>query len=347
MKTALQLTLRCEKTSQCVSLQTSLPAVFASARFETFALSAMPTDTLTPAAPNRRAGLLAALISYLFWGFMSLYWSLLEKADSWEVIAHRVVWTLVFLGLLLCAQGRLPDIRNTVQLLRRNRTKLAVMLAAALFASLNWWINVIGVVTERVVELGIGTFLTPLISVLLGVLFFSEKLSRAKWTALGLAGTGVAIMILSFGAFPWISLGVSLTWGIYGALKKKLMLDAWISILLEVTLMLPFAMLYLWWLASTGASHFLAGDAVLSAALVGTGIFTGIPLICFTIAAVNLPMNVLGFCQYIAPILTLLLGIFWFREPFGMEELYPLLFIWSGIALFCVTEWRESRWKAA
>lgn len=96
----------------------------------------MPTDTLTPAAPNRRAGLLAALISYLFWGFMSLYWSLLEKADSWEVIAHRVVWTLVFLGLLLCAQGRLPDIRNTVQLLRRNRTKLAVMLAAALFASL-------------------------------------------------------------------------------------------------------------------------------------------------------------------------------------------------------------------
>lgn len=305
--------------------------------------TALPDRTASPDRPNRRAGLAAALVSYLFWGFMALYWNLLTRADSWEVIAHRVVWTFVFVLALLLVRGRRREIQRTVQTLRRDLRRAGILLAAAVFASLNWWINVIGVVTEQVVQLGIGTFLTPLISVLLGVLFFSERLGRMKWTAIGLAAAGVALMIASFGQFPWIALGVSATWGIYGALKKKLMLDAQIGILLEVTVMLPVAIWYAWHLQSAGLGHFLTGDAVLSFALVGTGIVTSIPLVLFTFAAMNLPMNVLGFCQYLSPILTLLLGIFWFKEPFGQEELLPLLFIWSGILLFCAAEVREMR----
>ena len=280
-----------------------------------------------PDRPDRKAGLAAALVSYLFWGFMALYWNLLAAADSWEVIAHRVVWTFVFVLVLLLVRGRGKEISETVKTLVHDPRRAVLLLAAAVFASLNWWINVIGVVTEQVVQLGIGTFLTPLISVLLGVLFFSE----------------VALMIASFGEFPWIALGVSATWGLYGAMKKKLMLDAQVGIFLEVTLMLPFALFYAVHLENTGFGHFLAGDAVLSAALVGTGIVTSIPLVLFTFAAMNLPMNVLGFCQYLSPILTLLLGIFWFEEPFGQEELLPLLFIWSGILLFCAAEVKEMR----
>ena len=305
--------------------------------------TALPDRTASPDRPNRRAGLAAALISYLFWGFMALYWNLLAGADSWEVIAHRVVWTFVFVLALLLARGRKREILRTAKMLRRDLRRAEILLAAAVFASLNWWINVIGVVTEQVVQLGIGTFLTPLISVLLGVLFFSERLGRMKWTAIGLAAAGVALMIASFGQFPWIALGVSATWGIYGALKKKLMVDAQIGILLEVTVMLPVALWYAWHLQSAGLGHFLTGDAVLSLALVGTGIVTSIPLVLFTFAAMNLPMNVLGFCQYLSPILTLLLGIFWFKEPFGQEELLPLLFIWSGILVFCAAEVREMR----
>lgn len=296
-----------------------------------------------PALPDRKAGLAAALVSYLFWGFMALYWHLLARADSWEVIAHRVVWTFVFVLALLLVRGGQRKILRTVETLKRDLRRAGILLAAAVFASLNWWINVIGVVTEQVVQLGIGTFLTPLISVLLGVVFFSERLGRMKWTAIGLAAAGVALMIASFGQFPWITLGVSASWGLYGALKKKLMLDAQIGILLEVTVMLPFALGYVWHLQSAGLGHFLTGDALLSSALVGTGIVTSIPLVLFTFAAMNLPMNVLGFCQYLAPILTLLLGIFWFREPFGEEELLPLLFIWSGILLFSAAEAREMR----
>lgn len=296
-----------------------------------------------PALPDRKAGLAAALVSYLFWGFMALYWHLLARADSWEVIAHRVVWTFVFVLALLLVRGGQRKILRTVETLKRDLRRAGILLAAAVFASLNWWINVIGVVTEQVVQLGIGTFLTPLISVVLGVVFFSERLGRMKWTAIGLAAAGVALMIASFGQFPWIALGVSASWGLYGALKKKLMLDAQIGILLEVTVMLPFALGYVWHLQSAGLGHFLTGDALLSSALVGTGIVTSIPLVLFTFAAMNLPMNVLGFCQYLAPILTLLLGIFWFREPFGEEELLPLLFIWSGILLFSAAEAREMR----
>lgn len=305
------------------------------------------TDRTVPSSrfslPDRKAGLAAALVSYLFWGFMALYWNLLARADSWEVIAHRIVWTFVFVLALLLVRRRQREILRTVKTLRRDLRRAWILLAAAVFASLNWWINVIGVVTEQVVQLGIGTFLTPLISVLLGVVFFSERLGRMKWTAIGLAAAGVALMIASFGQFPWIALGVSASWGLYGALKKKLMLDAQIGILLEVTVMLPFALGYAWHLQSAGLGSFLTGDAALSAALVGTGIVTSIPLVLFTFAAMNLPMNVLGFCQYLAPILTLLLGIFWFEEPFGKEELLPLLFIWSGTLLFSAAEARELR----
>ena len=159
-----------------------------------------------------------------------------------------------------------------------------------------------------------------------------------------LAMTGVLIMIVSFGHFPWISLGVSATWGIYGALKKKLMLDAWVSILLEALMMMPVALGYVFWLSSIGENHFLPTvNPELSLCLAGTGIVASIPLIFFTIAAVNLPMNVLGFCQYISPILTLLLGILFFNERFGWGELFTLLFIWSGIAVFLLAEVHEHR----
>ena len=289
---------------------------------------------------ERRAGLAAAVISYVFWGFMSIYWSLLREADSWEVIAHRVLWSLVFLLFAMAVRGRFHEIRETAASLREDRNRLFVVLTAAFFAALNWWINVIGVVTDHVVELGIGTFLTPLISVMLGVLFFGEHLPRIKKIAVALAAVGVGIMIVSFGSFPFITLGVSLTWGIYGALKKKLMLEAWVSIILEAALMLPVALGYIAWLHANGNGHFVTAGTELTLALAGTGIMTSIPLICFTIAAMKLPMNVLGFCQYLAPILTLLLGIFWFGESFGGRELLPLIWIWSGIGLFLFSELR-------
>lgn len=296
-----------------------------------------------PQAAQRRMGLTAALLSYLSWGFMPLYWNLLQEADSFEVIAHRICWSLIFIPIVIALRGKWASSWVVAKSVFRQPGKVTVLALAAFFAGANWWINVIAVLTDHVVELGIGTFLTPLISVSAGVIFFREKLSKLKTTGVLCAVAGVLIMIVSFGHFPWISLGVSMTWGIYGTLKKKLMLDAWVSIVLEGLLMLPFALGYILWLHSQGLGHFLPTVMPgLSLALVGTGIVASFPLIFFTIGAMNLPMNVLGFCQYLAPILTLMLGVLFFGEPFGWTQLLPLLFIWSGILIFLCAEVREA-----
>ena len=244
--------------------------------------------------PDFRLGLTGAIVSYLSWGLMPIYWNLLEGAGSVEVIAHRILWSLLFIPLVMAVRGKLRSAWSDIKSILTSPVTALLLATAACFAGLNWWINVIAVLSGHVVELGIGTFLTPLISVSCGVLFFRERLSRTKTAGVMLAMTGVLIMIVSFGHFPWISLGVSATWGIYGALKKKLMLDAWVSILLEALMMMPVALGYV-------------------------------------------------FCQYISPILTLLLGILFFNERFGWGELFPLLFIWSGIAVFLLAEVREHR----
>lgn len=294
--------------------------------------------------PDFRLGLTGAIVSYLSWGLMPIYWNLLEGAGSVEVIAHRILWSLLFIPLVMAVRGKLRSAWSDIKSILTSPVTALLLATAACFAGLNWWINVIAVLSGHVVELGIGTFLTPLISVSCGVLFFRERLSRTKTAGVMLAMTGVLIMIVSFGHFPWISLDVSATWGIYGALKKKLILDAWVSILLEALMMMPVALGYVFWLSSIGENHFLPTvNPELSLCLAGTGIVASIPLIFFTIAAVNLPMNVLGFCQYISPILTLLLGILFFNERFGWGELFPLLFIWSGIAVFLLAEVREHR----
>ena len=173
------------------------------------------------------------------------------------MIAHRILWSLLFIPLVMAVRGKLRSAWSDIKSIFTSPVTALLLATAACFAGLNWWINVIAVLSGHVVELGIGTFLTPLISVSCGVLFFHERLSRTKTAGVMLAMTGVLIMIVSFGHFPWISLGVSATWGIYGALKKKLMLDAWVSILLEALMMMPVAFGYVFWLSSIGENHFL------------------------------------------------------------------------------------------
>ena len=275
---------------------------------------------------------------------MPIYWNLLEGAGSVEVIAHRILWSLLFIPLVMAVRGKLRSAWSDITSILTSPVTALLLATAACFAGLNWWINVIAVLSGHVVELGIGTFLTPLISVSCGVLFFRERLSRTKTAGVMLAMTGVLIMIVSFGHFPWISLGVSATWGIYGALKKKLMLDAWVSILLEALMMMPVALGYVFWLSSIGENHFLPTvNPELSLCLAGTGIVASIPLIFFTIAAIQppderariLPVHLADPHAFARnPIL---------QRAFRLGELFPLLFIWSGIAVFLLAEVREHR----
>ena len=267
---------------------------------------------------NRKLGLIGATSAYLVWGFLPIFWKMFGKAGGWEVVAHRVVWSLLVMLLLLVIFKKFHKFKETFHYFAEQKQYAICLTLAAAFAGVNWWINIYGVNSNQVVELGIGMFLTPLISVFLGVLFYKEKLPPLKWASILLAFLGLLIMVFQLGRIPWIAVGVSSTWAIYGALKKKIKVDPWISNTIESGLMLPLALVYIFTLNHVGTSHFFSGNPAedLTWVLVSTGVITTIPMVAFSYAALNLPLNVLGFCMYINPILTLLVGNIYFQRAF-------------------------------
>lgn len=265
-------------------------------------------------------GLLAAVGAYLCWGFMPLYWALFGSVRGWEVIGHRVLWSLVLISAFLMLIGRFSEIFSTLQTFKKQPIQYFNLFAAAAIAAINWWINVYAATSNQVVELGIGMFLTPLFTVALGVVFFRERLSRLKQLSVFLPFLGVCIMIYTLGRMPWIALGVSSSWALYGVFKKRLGIDPWVSNALEASLMLPFAIAYLFYLDANGVGAFIAGGTYIT---------------------------ILGFIQYMNPILTLLVGLVFFHEPFNHQQLIPLLFIWAGILTFIYSEFREKAARKA
>ena len=282
-------------------------------------------------------GILSALGAYCIWGMIALYWKLLTEADDVEILAHRIVWSLVFVIGLLIVKHQLGStlrlLKNLFTAPKENHTLLLVL--ATVCASANWLVNIVGVTAERVVELSLGTFLTPLATMAIGVVVFSEKISKVRLTAIALAAIGVAVLITGLDRFPWIAILVSSTWATYGALKKKIVIEPLKSVAIEHILMVGPALAYL--LSSQGyyLTHFAEGfNGHLSWALMGTGIVTSVPMIFFSFAAQRLPMTVLGIIQFLSPVLTFLLGLFVFKEPVTTAEFIALGCILCAVGLY-------------
>ena len=224
-------------------------------------------------------------------------------------------------------------IKNLFTAPKENHTLLLVL--ATVFASANWLVNIVGVTAERVVELSLGTFLTPLATMAIGVVVFSEKISKLRMAAIALAAIGVAVLITGLDRFPWIAILVSSTWATYGALKKKIVIEPLKSVAIEHILMVGPALAYL--LSSQGyyLTHFAEGfNGHLSWALMGTGIVTSVPMIFFSFASQRLPMTVLGIIQFLSPVLTFLLGLFVFKEQVTTAEFVALGCILCAVGLY-------------
>lgn len=284
-----------------------------------------------------KVGLLSAIGAYTIWGTITLYWALLADVDSVEVLSHRIVWSLVFVIGLLIIRRKLGEtlelLKNLILAPRRNHTLL--LLLATFFASANWLVNIMGVSMGRVVELSLGTFLTPLATMAIGVVFFSERVSKIRIAAIALAVIGVGVLIAGLDRFPWFAVLVSSTWAIYGALKKKIVIEPLKSVGIEHVLMSVPAIIYLLSFDGIFIRHFLSGfDSVTSWALMGTGIVTSVPMILFSLAAQRIPMTILGIIQYTCPITTFLLGVFYFQEPVTSTELTALSFIAAAVVLY-------------
>lgn len=281
---------------------------------------------------------MAALSTYLIWGVLPLYWNLLARAEANEILAHRIIWSFFFMVVVLMVTKRWQSFKEDCRALWQNKKRGAILLLAAFTISLNWLTYIWAVNHGHVIDTSIGYYINPLMSVLFGIVFFRERISGLKKISLLLAAIGIVLMTYELGKLPWVAVVLAVSFSVYGALKKQLHLNPFSSITLETLLMVPFAVPYIGMFMMSPANHFSLATPDLALYLMGTGVVTAVPLVLFSYGANLLPLNVLGFFQYISPTIGLLLGIFFFHETFGMAQISALGFVWAAIVLFTVAE---------
>ncbi|PSJ37568.1 EamA family transporter RarD [Sphingomonas deserti] len=285
-----------------------------------------------------RGGLLLGFSAYLLWGVLPLYFKAIHAVGPIEIVSHRIVWSLFFLGALATVWKKWSGIRAA---LATPRLVMTLMLTASLIG-VNWLVYIYAVVSGHVLEGSLGYYLNPLVNVLLGVVLLKERLSLFQKLAVGLAAVGVAILAAGAGSALWISLTLAATFASYGYFRKVAPVDALEGLSIETILLCPLALGYLLWVQNTGESGFLR-DRTTDILLILGGAITAVPLLLFTAAARRLPYSTLGFLQYVAPSLQFLLAVLVFGEPLTTSHLICFGLIWTALVVFIVEGVRAGR----
>lgn len=287
-------------------------------------------------------GVGAAALGYLTWGLVPLYWHQMAAVNALELIAHRLVWSLVFVAALLVWRGGVKEMRTA---LSTGRGFAANLLSSALLTT-NWLVYVWGVNHGHVIECSLGYFLVPLLNVALGRWVLHEHLRPAQALAIGCAALGVAIQIYQVGHLPWIALAIAGTFGCYGLLRKRSALGPLTGLAVETTLLAPFAAAFLLWQNHTGAGALGHASATTQALVLSTGVVTAIPLLLFAYGARRIRLTTLGLLQYIAPTVQFSLGVLVFHERFTHDQALAFGCIWLGLALYTVDNIRAAHANA-
>lgn len=281
---------------------------------------------------QQQTGLVYGLTAYILWGFFPIYFYYLSAVAPAEILAQRIVWSFLFVLIVVLVTGKLSRIREALQ----NPTTRKAMLLSSVLISVNWLTFIWAVANERVLESSFGYFLTPLVSVMLAKVFLSEKLDRYRVIACVLAVIGIGIQVISMGGLPWVSLIVSCSFGLYGLVRKKAEVDSLSGLTIETAVLLPLALGYWAWLAINGQSGFVSNGTNVTLLLIASGLVTAFPLLLFAAATKKLSLTAIGFMMYINPIMQLLAGIYFFHEPFNSTQLYSFGFIWVALIVFSV-----------
>lgn len=304
----------------------------------------MAEDTSKPAADGDSArGFAFALAAYLMWGFLPFFMKAVAHIPASEVVAHRIVWSVPIAGIILLVLGRTADIKAA---LRSPRTVGMAALTASV-VTINWGIYVWAIGADRALETALGYYINPLLSVFLGAVLLSERMTRAQMVAIALAVAAVAILAVDAGGLPWVSLCLALSWGIYAFLRKTLPVGPNQGFFLEVLLLSVPAIGYIIYLETSGQGHF--GDTGMSDVLwlMATGVVTAIPLMVYANGAKLLRLSTIGIMQYIAPTMIFLIAVFVFHEPFGPAKLAAFGLIWTALAIYSVSMLQVSRSRKA
>jgi chloramphenicol-sensitive protein RarD len=275
------------------------------------------------------------MLAYSTWGLLPIYWKLFGTTPAVEVLSHRMIWSAVFLSGILLVQRRLGDL---LAMLQSPRQVLVLLLTASLL-SFNWELYIYGVNSDRVVEASLGYYINPLVTVLLGFVFLKERLYRGQQVAVALAVVGVGYFIWRLGTVPWIALALAISFAFYGLLRKVVPVAPLVGLAVETLLITPITLLFVVWLGVTGQGHF--GESLpMTLLFIGAGVATSMPLLWFNNAAKRLKLATLGFFQYLAPSLSLLLGVFVYGEPFTPVHAVTFGCIWTALLLYSVTALR-------
>lgn len=294
----------------------------------------VPTPTKPEDSPK---GLVLAIAAYLLWGFLPIYMKALAHVPAVEVIAHRVIWSVPVAGLVLWWLGRTADLWAA---LRSPRMIGMAALTAALI-SVNWGIYVWAIQSGHALEAALGYYINPLFSIFLGAALLKERLAPAQMAAIGLAALAVLVLTWEAGQVPVVALGLTLSWGAYAFLKKQLPLGPNQGFMLEVLILLPFALGFLGWQAATGVGQMRLGDAWTVGLLLSAGVVTAVPLMLYANGAKMLRLSTIGILQYIAPTMIFLTAVFVFGEPFGMARAVAFPMIWAALVIYSLSLYRQ------
>ncbi len=301
----------------------------------------LPTQPVPSVAPVREpaAGFAFALGAFLLWGFLPFYMKAVGHIPAWEVVAHRVVWSVPVAGAILWWLGRTHDLKAA---LKNPRTLAGAALTAGLI-SINWGVYVWAISAERTVEAALGYYINPLVNVLLGAVFLRERFDRLQQAAIACAVIAVAILTQTAGGLPWVSLVLAFSFGFYGYLRKTLPVGPQQGFLLEVLILTIPALGIIAWMVISGDGHFGPTGPVDMALLLAAGPVTAIPLILYASGAKLLRYTTIGILQYLTPTMIFLIAVFMFGEPFGRGQMVAFGFIWLGLALYTTSLYRARR----
>ena len=285
-----------------------------------------------------RQGMVAALCAYTIWGFLPIYFKAIEAVPSLEVLAHRIVWAVPFGALIIVATKQWAEVQRALT----HRRTLALLALAAVFIAINWLVYITAVQRGQIFQASLGYYINPMIYVLVGVTFLRETLRRFQTTAVILAAIGVAVLTVSGGEFPLVSLTLAVSFTIYGVIRSRVVVGGMPGLFIETLILVLPSLGYILWLTNSGVSSFRAEDPAMMGGLMLAGPLTVVPLLCFALAARRLRLSTIGIMQFIVPTLQFLVGLA-YGEQLTVPHAVCFTLIWIAVIIFSWDAWRSTR----
>ena len=291
-------------------------------------------------AAEQKKGFWYAVVCYSLWGWVPIYWKFLHGIPALQLIGHRIIWSCAMLVVLVASSHDWHPLRQAA----RSPRVIGIYTAAAVAVAINWFVYVWAVNAGFIVQTALGYFINPLVSVVLAVLVFRERLRAGQWAAIGLAASGVLYLAIIYGSPPWIALALAFSFGTYGLLKKLAPLGAVHGLTLETSILFIPAAIYLIYAYWTGHVGFLHENTARNLLMVGAGPLTTIPLLLFAAAVTRIPLSTMGMLQFVNPTLQFLIGVLIYKEPFTSAQRVGFVMVWAGLVVFAIEAYVARRW---